>query len=135
MPVPGLPDVTVSQPALLAADHPQCAAAVTAKLPLALSSVTEAWLGAMSIVQASRPSSRTDTDCPAIVKEPVRRASAGFAVTLTFTTPFPVPLEPLVMDIQALSETAVHVQWLAVVTFTDPAPPDGPNESDDVDRA
>jgi hypothetical protein len=39
-----------------------------------------------------------------------------------------------VIDIQPRSETAVHVQWLAVVTLTEPGPPAAPNDSDDVER-
>jgi hypothetical protein len=38
-----------------------------------------------------------------------------------------------VIDIQPRSDTAVHVHWLAVVTFTEPVPPDAPKESDDVE--
>jgi hypothetical protein len=40
-----------------------------------------------------------------------------------------------VTDIQPRSETAVHVQWLAVATFTDPDPPDAPKDSEDGERA
>jgi hypothetical protein len=38
-----------------------------------------------------------------------------------------------VIVIQPLSETAVHVQWLAAVTLTALDPPEAPNDSDDVE--
>ena len=132
-PVPGLADVTPSHAELLVADHSQCAGAVTAKLPFAASLLKEALLGESSIVHAPRPSSRTDTDCPAIANVPIRVLSDELGVRLTLTTPLPVPFEPLVIAIHTLSEVEVHVQWLAVVTFTDPVPPDAPKVSDDVD--
>ena len=108
-PVPGLPDVTASHAALLAAVHWQCAAAVTAKLPDPLSLPSDALPGEISIAQLPRPSSTTDTVWPAIVSVPVRAASDGFAVRLTLTAPVPVPLAPLVIDIQPRSEVAVQV--------------------------
>ena len=85
-------------------------------------------------MQAPSPSSCTDTECPAIVRVPLRAASDGLGVRLTLTTPLPVPFEPLVIDIQPRSDAAVHVQWLAVVTFTEPVPPVAPKDSDDVER-
>ena len=133
MPVPGLPDVTLSQAASLVADHGQCAAAFTKKLPVVLSSVKDALLGEISSVQASRPSSRTVTDWPAMVSVPVRTASVVFGGTLTLTTPLPLPFAPLVIEIQPLSETAVQVQEPGAATFTAFDPPDAPNESDDVE--
>src|SRR5687768_1945880 len=45
------------------------------------------------------------------------------------TVPFPVPLAPLVMDIQLRSEVAVQAHWLAVVTPTDAEPPAAGTES------
>jgi len=54
-------------------------------------------------------------------------------VTLTLTTPVPVLLDPPVIDIQPLSDAAVHVQFAAVVTVTEPDPPDASNESVDGD--
>ena len=60
---------------------------------------------------------------------PVRTASVEFAVTLTLTAPFPVPLAPLAIVIQPLSDAAVHVQSPGVVTVTELDPPDAPNES------
>jgi hypothetical protein len=44
-PVPGLPDVTWSHEVLLVADHWQCSAAVTAKVPVALSLPNDALVG------------------------------------------------------------------------------------------
>jgi hypothetical protein len=53
---------------------------------------------------------------------------------LTLTAPFPVPLAPLAIVIQPLSDAAVHVQWLAVVTVTEFDPPEAPNDSDEAER-
>ena len=46
------------------------------------------------------------------------------------TVPLPVPLAPPAIVIHAVLDTAAHVHWLAVVTVTEPEPPDGPNDSD-----
>jgi hypothetical protein len=62
LPVPGLPDVTASQPALLVADHWQVAGAVREKLLETLSLLKDALLGEISTAQRSDASSRTDTD-------------------------------------------------------------------------
>ena len=59
-----------------------------------------------------------------MVNVPVRTTLVGFAETVTLTVPPPLPLAPLVMDIQPLSDVAVHVQWLAVLTVTELDPPD-----------
>ena len=61
-PVPGLPDVTLSQAAPLVVDHWQPAGVLTVKLPVALSLLKDALLGEMSIVQGSAPASRMVTD-------------------------------------------------------------------------
>ena len=103
---------------------------MTAKLPFAASLLNDALLGEISSVHVPRPSCTTDTFWPATVSVPVRAVSDELAVRLTFTTPFPVPFAPAVIDIQPLSEAADHVQWLAVVTFTEPGPPEAPNDSD-----
>ena len=44
-----------------------------------------------------------------------------------------MPLEPLVIDIHARSEVAVHAQPDAVVTATEPVPPFAANESEGVE--
>ena len=129
-PVPGLPAVTASHVALLVADQTQCAGAVTVKLPVTPSLLYEALLGESSSAHDPSPSWVTATFWPATVSVPVRAVSDGFAVRLTFTTPLPVPFAPLVIDIQPLSDTAVQVQWLAVVTLTDAGPPVAPTDSD-----
>jgi len=108
-PVPGLPDVTPSQMAPLVADHWQPAGVLTVKLPAALLLLKDALLGEMSIVQGTTPSSRTATDRPAMVSVPLRSAVVVLGVTLILTTPPPLPLDPLVIDIQPLSDVAVHV--------------------------
>ena len=132
-PVPGLPPVTWSQGALLAAVHAQWPAAMTEKLPAAGSLSYDAVPGAMSSVQGWSPSSCTVTACPPIVSVPVRAVSVALAPTATFTTPLPVPDAPLVIDIQPRSDTAVHEQWLAAATVTAPVPPAAPNVSPEVE--
>ena len=69
-----------------------------------------------------------------MVSVPVRSAVAALAVTLTLTTPPPLPLDPLVIDIQPLSDAAVHVHWLAVFTVTEFDPPDAGKDNDDGDK-
>ena len=61
----------------------------------------------------------------------MRSVMLVFGVRLTLTTPFPVPLAPLVMVIQPLSEEAVHVHWAAAVTVHRTKPPDAPNDRDE----
>jgi hypothetical protein len=133
VPVPGLPAVTLSHAELLVADHGQLPGALTVKLPVASSLLNDALLGEMSTVQASRPCSCTETDRPAMVNVPVRTALVGFEETVTLTVPPPLPLAPLVMDIQPLSDVAVHVQWLAALTVTELDPPDASNDKDDAE--
>ena len=108
-PLPGLPDVTRNHVTALVAAHSQPPGALTAKLPVASPLLNDALGGEMSIVQGTTPSSRTATDRPAMVSVPLRSAVAVLGVTLTLTTPPPLPLDPLVIDIQPLSDVAVHV--------------------------
>ena len=89
--------------------------------------------GESSSVQLPRPSCTTETFCPAMVSVPVRAASDALAVKLTFTTPFPVPFAPLVIDIQPRSETAVQEHWLAAETLTEPDPAAAPKDSEVVE--
>lgn len=125
--------MTRSQAELLVAVHEQRSDAITSKLPVDPSAPKDALVGEMSSVQGSRPFTRTDTGSPAIVSVPVRSASDVFSATLTVTLPFPVPLLPLVIVIQFLSEAAAHVQWLAAVTVTEWDPPAGPRDIELVD--
>ena len=69
-----------------------------------------------------------------MVNVPVRTALVGFDDTVTLTVPPPLPLAPLVMDIQPLSDVAVHVHWLAALTVTELDPPDASNDRDDAER-
>jgi hypothetical protein len=135
LPVPGLPPVTLSHAALLVADHGQPSGALIAKLPDASSLSNDALLGEMSTAQGTRPWTCTATDSPATVSVPVRTAPVGFEETVTLTVPAPLPLAPLVMDIQPRSDVAVHVQWLAALTVTELEPPDASNDRDDAESA
>jgi hypothetical protein len=132
-PLPELPDVTLTQGAPAVAVHAQCAGADTPNRPMSLPSSNDAVVAESSTVQAPRPSCATATFCPAIVSVPLRAASDEFAVTLTLTIPLPVPLAPAVIDIHPRSETAVHEQWLAADTLTEPEPPGAPRDSALVD--
>ena len=134
VPVPGLPEVTASHAELLVADHGQCAGAVTVRIPAAASLLNDALLGEISSMQVPRPSCTTDTVWPATVSMPARAVSDEFAVRVTLTTPFPVPFAPLVIEIQPRSDVAAHVQWLAVVTVSEPGPPEAPTDSDVAER-
>ena len=60
--------------------------------------------------------------CPAMVKVPVRGAPE-FDATMKFTVPPLVPDAPPEIVIHGTLLTAVHVQPLAVITFTLPLPP------------
>ena len=133
MPTPGLPPVTLSHVKLLMAVQGQLPGALTVKLPVASSLLNDALLGEMSRVQATKPSSCTETDSPAMVNVPVRTVLVGFEETVTLTVPAPLPLAPLVMDIQPLSDVAVHVHWLAALTVTELEPPDASNDRDDAE--
>jgi hypothetical protein len=108
-PLPGLPDVTRNHVTALVAAHSQPPEALTPKLPVASPLLNDALGGEMSIVQGTTPSSRTATDRPAMVSVPLRSAVVVLGVTLILTTPPPLPLDPLVIDIQPLSDVAVHV--------------------------
>jgi hypothetical protein len=76
---------------------------------------------------------RTAMAWPPTLSVPARSAAALFGPTATLTVPDPVPLEPLVIDIQARSEVAVHAHPDAVVTATEPVPPSAANESEGVE--
>jgi hypothetical protein len=67
-------------------------------------------------------SSETVNVDPAIVRVPVR-APPVFAATVNVTAPLPVPLAPLVTEIQLVLLTAVHAQPDCVVTVTGPPVP------------
>ena len=103
------------------------------ELAAVATSSNEAVLGEISTAQAPRPSWTTPTGCPATVSVPVRAVSDELPVRLTLTTPLPVSFAPLVIDIQPLSETALHVHWRAVVTLTEAGPPDAPTDNDEVE--
>ena len=60
---------------------------------------------------------------PAIVKVPVRLLPVLFAATVNLTEPFPLPLDPLVIEIQFALLTAVHAQPDCVATDTGPPLP------------
>src|SRR5579863_9306247 len=62
--------------------------------------------------------------CPAMVSVPDLGAADGRADTVKKTVPFPVPLEPAVIAIQAALLTAVHGQPAPeAVTLTEELPP------------
>jgi len=69
-----------------------------------------------------------------MVRVPVRSLVDTFAATTTSTVPFPFPLAPLAIDIQARSDAAVHAQPEAVVTATELDPPVAPNDSPATER-
>jgi hypothetical protein len=58
----------------------------------------------------------------------VRSPAAVFAVSATATVPLPLPLAPPVIAIQPRSELAAHAHPAAVVTLTEPGPPDAEKE-------
>jgi hypothetical protein len=58
------------------------------------------------------------TAWPATVSTPERDCVVGLEATEYDTVPEPVPLAPLVIDIQETALDAVHVQPAAVVTET-----------------
>src|SRR5579863_5413549 len=92
--------------------HP--AVVVTATLPLPPAAVKEADIGAMLYEQAV-PDWAIGNCTPPMVRLPDRPAP-GLAATLNFTVPLPVPLVPALIEIQAMSADAVHVQPACVVT-------------------
>ena len=111
----------VTQLAGLCAVHAQPEPAVTAMVPVPEVEATEALEGEMLYPHPA--ACVMVTACPATVRTPERDCVVEFAATEYDTVPEPVPLAPLVIDIQDTALVAVHVQPAAVVTETLPVPP------------
>ncbi len=122
-PDPDAPDVTVSQPSLLAAVHAHPAGAVTATLPLPPVEATLCAAGAIVSVHVM-PACVTVKLLPAMVSVPERVDIPVFAAAVNETEPFPDPDAPDVMVSQpVLLLTAVHAHPAGAVTATLPLPP------------
>jgi len=61
--------------------------------------------------------------CPAIVNVPARAVLPPLAAMLKVTVPLPLPLAPLVSEIQAALLRAVHPHPADVVTLDEPVAP------------
>lgn len=70
------------------------------------------------------------TDWPATVSVPDRALVPVLAATVKLKVPGPVPAVLPVAVIQLTLELAVQAQELAVLTATEPAPPDAPIDRD-----
>ena len=117
LPEPEGPAVTVTQAALLVADQPQPAGAVTPTLVDSPSTAKAFEPGEMVSVQAT-PTCVALKVLPAIVTVPVRAVLAGFAAALKVTVPLPEPEAPPVTVIQESLLVADQLQPVGAVTAT-----------------
>jgi hypothetical protein len=128
LPLPLLPEVTVSHEALLLAVHVQPLAVVTATERLLPPPATTDWVvGLMKEAQgdgAAVPAAgwTAVTGWPPTIRVPVRNAPA-LAPIENETVPLPAPLLPDVMTSHGASLTAVHAHPAVAVTATEPVPP------------
>jgi hypothetical protein len=120
--VPVAPAVTVIHAALLVDVQAHPVAAVTVIVPVPVEAPTLAEAEAIVGAQGA-PAWVTVNVLPPIVSVPVRGLVVGFAATLYVTDPFPLPVAPALMVIQATLLVAVHAQPAAAVTVTVPLPP------------
>lgn len=105
---------------LLVAVQPQPVPVVTVTVPVAADGVVKFHdVGEMERPQGA-PGCVTVKVCPPIVIVPVREVAVVFAATLYATFPFPVPLAPTPIVIQASLLTAVQLQLPGAVTATLP---------------
>jgi hypothetical protein len=95
-------------------EHPELAVIDT--LPDDIDDQTDTAVGEM--LTSHWPDCVTVKARPAIVNIPVRTAEVVFAATLKVTVPFPVPVAPPVMVIQATELVAVQLQPPLAVTAT-----------------
>jgi hypothetical protein len=122
LPLPLAPLVTVSQPALLVAVHPQPASAVTAVDPVPPPTAIDWLAGEIEYVQL--PAAwLTVNVCPATVSVPLRGDAVGFAVPLKVTMPLADPVVPPLTVSQLVLLVAVQLHPVGEVTFVEPVPP------------
>ncbi len=119
-PLPDVAPVIVSQFTVDVAFHAQPLAAVTATVPVPPAAAIDWLAGAMEKLQPA--ACVTVNGVPAIVTVALRAAPV-FGLTEKPTVPLPVPLAPLVIEIQGASLVAVHAQPAPAVTVTLPVPP------------
>ena len=108
--------------ALLVALQPHPPPAVTVTVPVVAAGVARFDPVGEMLMLHGAPACVTVNVCPPIVIVPVRDVADVFAVTLYATFPFPVPLAPTPIVIQASLLTAVQLQVAAAVTETLPLP-------------
>jgi hypothetical protein len=129
LPLPGVPEVTDTKPALLAAVQAQPVGAVTLTLPGPPLAPKDADVADRENVQAA-PDSVTVKVLPAMVSVPLLELDELFAVTENPTGPLPLPTEPEVTDTKPALLAAVHAQPVGAVTLTLPGPPLEPKAAD-----
>lgn len=126
-PVLDPPDVILSHELCSEADQVQPVEVVTAKEAEPPVRGTDCDVGDTENVQAA-PACVTLTECPAIVNEPLRCDVAEFDATETLTVPFPIPLEPFVIEIHVAADAAVHAQPIGAVTENEVEAADDPSD-------
>jgi hypothetical protein len=120
-PVPEVEVVNVTHDAGLVAVQLHEVPAVTLILPVVAVEATEALAG--EIAYPHPAACVMVTAWPATVSTPDRDCVVALAATEYETVPDPVPLAPLVIDIQDTALVAFQVQPVCVVTETLPVPP------------
>ena len=121
LPEPDVEVENVTQLAGLCAVHAQPEPAVMAIVPVPELEATDALVG--EIAYPHPAACVTVTAWPATVSTPERDCVVALAATEYETVPDPVPLAPLVIDIQDTALVAFQVQPATVVTETLPVPP------------
>jgi hypothetical protein len=123
LPVP-LPATTVTQVALLVADHAQPAVVVTDAAPDPPALANDWLVGEMLNAQLGAAAAwLTVNVCPATVSVADRVDVAVFAAAVKLTEPLPEPDAPAVIVTHPALLAAVHEQPAVVVTATVPEPP------------
>jgi hypothetical protein len=104
--------------ALLVAVHAQPVAAVTLTVPPVIPAAGTLAEAAAIVGAQGAPACVTVNALPPMVIVAERAVVVGFAVTLYETDPFPLPVAPALMVIQAALSVAVHAHPVGDVTAT-----------------
>jgi len=126
LPVPAVPDVTVSHAALLLAVHAQAAVVVTATVPVPAVAGAVWVVGEIEYAQAggvAEPAACETANVRFAIEIVPVRAAPVFAPTEKLTVPFPLPVEPDVTVIHGALLSTVQSQTVGDCTVIDPEPP------------
>ena len=127
--MPAAPDVTVSHAALLTAVHAHAAVVVTFTVPVPAVDGTFCEVGAIVYVHAggvgggAEPAACDTVNVRLAIDMVPVRAAPVFAATENVTTPFPLPVGPVVTVIHGTLLDTAQSQVLCDSTAIDPEPP------------